>query len=133
MPFTKIDCFEKLAQIMYCGMLTFAPAFWLGDNFADEGAPTNPTAIALANIMGVLCFCITVTTFLIRSNGVDLKTADFATALCWGACTYLTFTQQALYKPQAFKQNLGLQGGIVAMFLFQGLTRSEQKGGQKSE
>jgi hypothetical protein len=37
---------------------------------------------------------------------VSLKAAVFATAICWGTRCYITFTQQALYKEPAFKQNV---------------------------
>ena len=114
-------------RAVYCGMMFFAPAFWLGDNFVDADAPTNATALAMCKIIGVLVFCCALLTYIIRTNGVNLQTADYATVVAWSACAAVTFTDQELYKPQAFLQNIGLQGTIAAMYAYQGFSRPQEK------
>lgn len=127
---TAIDLFERFAQTFYCFMLLVKPAYWLEDNFKNP--PTDATTLALVQVMGVMVMCLWLCAFQIRLNGVGLKLGDFLSAFCWGCCVFVTYNKQELYNDHAFKTNMGLQSSIVAVFLYQGLTRGEEGGKKKS-
>ena len=85
MPLTKLDWFEKVAQTAYTGMCLLAPEFWVTDNYL--GQKVNPTMIALTRLIGMLCFCITMMTYVVRSNDAAkpiLADFDIATGVAWG-------------------------------------------------
>jgi len=47
---TLLDCFEKVAQVMYSAQLLLTPAKWITDNFVDESIASNPTVLAMTNV-----------------------------------------------------------------------------------
>ena len=119
---TKIDKFEKVAQVYYAVALLAATDWWVGDNFADQSAKKNAVVLNCAQIMGILCSIITAFSYLIRSEVTTkriLVKADYVTAAGWGACTALTVSKQALYIDDKFMINVGIQASITAMYVYQ--------------
>ena len=119
---TKIDKFEKVAQLYYAVALLAATDWWVGDNFADQSAKKNAVVLNCAQIMGILCSIITAFSYLIRSEVTTkriLVKADYVTAAGWGACTALTVSKQALYFDDKFMINVGIQASIAAMYVYQ--------------
>ena len=138
---TKIDKFEKVAQLFYSVSLLAATEWWVGDNFADSKAASNAVVLCCAQIMGILCSMITAFSYLIRSEVTTkriLVKADYVTAAGWGACMALTVSKQALYQDDKFMINVGLQATITALYVYQSglfprLYQSAMKGwGSKS-
>ena len=119
---TKIDKFEKFAQIFYSASLLFARQWWVRDNFKDQKAANNDVVICLAGIMGILVSIITAVTYLIRSEVTTkriLVKADYVAAAGWGVCSVFTVLNQHLYKDDKFMINVGLQTTITALYLYQ--------------
>ena len=119
---TKIDKFEKVAQLFYSVSLLAATEWWVGDNFADSKAASNAVVLCCAQIMGILCSMITAFSYLIRSEVTTkriLVKADYVTAAGWGACMALTVSKQALYQDDKFMINVGLQATITALYVYQ--------------
>jgi hypothetical protein len=83
--------------------------------------------------MGVLCFCVLLATGVLRVNQKNtalLIKADATTVVAWGACAVLTFSEQELYKPKAWRMNLGLQLALVVLYAVQYVTRSAKAKGE---
>ena len=119
---TKIDKFEKVAQVYYAVALLAATDWWVGDNFADQSAKKNAVVLCCAQIMGILCSLITAFSYLIRSEVTTkriLVKADYVSAAGWGACSALTVSKQALYFDDKFMINVGLQVTIAALYVYQ--------------
>eukprot|EP00320_Phaeocystis_rex_P001332 CAMPEP_0119079654 /NCGR_PEP_ID=MMETSP1178-20130426/108438_1 /TAXON_ID=33656 /ORGANISM="unid sp, Strain CCMP2000" /LENGTH=106 /DNA_ID=CAMNT_0007062187 /DNA_START=27 /DNA_END=344 /DNA_ORIENTATION=+ len=98
---TKVDKFEKCAQVFYCASLLIAPTWWVGDNFRATPLATDPTVVCLARIMGVLCSTIAAMTYLIRSdvtNKAVLTKLDHLVAAAWGACGIVTMLNRGQFK-----------------------------------
>jgi DMSO reductase anchor subunit len=119
---TNIDKVEKVSQLFYTVSLLAAPAWWVGDNFKDPRAPNNEVVLCMANIMGVLCGCITAFTYLIRSEVTTkriLVKADYISVGAWGSCAALTVMNQGLYQDDKFMINVGIQVALTALYLYQ--------------
>ncbi len=84
----------------------------------------------MANILGCLCACITAMTFVARSNKHHLQELDLIACITWGACAYVDYKNQAKFQPDAFKINMGLEGGLCLAFAYQYSTRGGGKGKQ---
>ena len=83
--------------------------------------------------MGVLCFCVFLFTGVLRMNQKNmglLMKADATTVVAWGACAVLTFSEKELYKPKAWKMNLGLQLSLVVLYAVQYVSRSKKAKGE---
>jgi DMSO reductase anchor subunit len=127
---TKVDKFEKFAQVFYSASLLFAPAWWVGDNFVSKTAPSDNVVLCLARIMGILCSTIAAMSYLIRSdvtNKAVLTKADYLTAAAWGVCALVTVFHKVLYKNDKFIINAGLQITLAALYAHQSTTRGPKK------
>ncbi|GMH53319.1 hypothetical protein TrRE_jg2993 [Triparma retinervis] len=131
---STLEKVEKISQAFYTSSLLFMPAWWLSDNFLDQSAAED-REIALCNVLGVLCGCLfAVTTWARTIKGAateEKRNLDYVAAGCWGTCGLLTLSQAAQYKADKLMVNLGLQLGIGAAFVYQGLNRKD--GGEKEE
>jgi hypothetical protein len=130
MSLTNIDKFEKACQVYYTSALLFMPAWWLRDNFLDQSAPAG-RELACCNVVGVLCGCIFALTYWCRTiKGVstdDKTLLDYVQAGCWGTSGLLTLWHGASYKTDKMVINFGLQLGMGAAFLYQGMNRKAEK------